>query len=213
MPGRTLRGAKAGRVVRALCEFSPPLPISDLAAKANVAISHASRLVEWLAREALLERKPRGAVEVIDRPGLIRRWAQDYGVLTSNEASAYLDPRGLDNLAARLAQGAIHGRYAVTGSLAASRIAPVAPTRLAMLYVEDVASAATALNLRPAESGVNVMLLTPFDEVVFERTTTAGGLTLVAPGQVAVDLLTSPGRAPSEAEAVLEKLASGKARG
>jgi hypothetical protein len=75
-----------------------------------------------------------------------------------------------------------------------------------MLYVDDVESAAAALALRPTETGANVMLLTPFDEVVLERTWKAGSLTIVAPSQVAVDLLTSPGRAPSEAEAVLERM-------
>jgi hypothetical protein len=76
-----------------------------------------------------------------------------------------------------------------------------------MLYVDNVESAAVALMLRPTETGANVMLLTPFDDVVFERTWKDGGLTFVAASQAAVDLLTSPGRAPSEAEAILERLA------
>jgi hypothetical protein len=32
-PGRSLRGAKAARIVRALCDVPPPLPISELAAQ------------------------------------------------------------------------------------------------------------------------------------------------------------------------------------
>ena len=59
-PGRSLRGRKAARIARALCDFPPPFPISDLAAQAKVDISYASRMVEWLSREALLERRPRG---------------------------------------------------------------------------------------------------------------------------------------------------------
>lgn len=206
-PGRSLRGAKAARIVRALCDFPPPLPISDLAAKAKVDISYASRLVEWLSREALLERRPRGPVESVDRAALIRRWAQDYEVLTSNDARGYLDPRGLDNLIRGLSEGAIRGKYALTGAIAANRMAPIAPPRLAMLYVDNVGSAAAALKIQPTETGANVMLLAPFDNVVFQRTWKDGGLTLVTPSQAAVDLLTSPGRAPSEAEAILEQLA------
>jgi hypothetical protein len=76
-----------------------------------------------------------------------------------------------------------------------------------MLYVDHVESMAVALNLRPTETGANVMLLAPFDDVVFERTWKDGGLTFVAASQAAVDLLTSPGRAPSEAEAIFERLA------
>ena len=74
-------------------------------------------------------------------------------------------------------------------------------------YVDNIGSAATALKIRPTEAGANVMLLAPFDEVVFQRTWEDGGLTLVAPSQAAVDLLTSPGRALSEAGAILERLA------
>lgn len=203
-PSRSLRGPKAGRLVRALADFSPPLSISDLAAKAVVDVSYASRLVEWLAREALVERRPRGPVLAVDLPGLIRRWADDYAVLTSNDARAYLDPRGLDNLVRRLADGSVRGRYAVTGSVAANRMAPVAPARLAMVYVDDPGAIASVLKLRPTEAGANVMLLAPFDDVVFERTWKDKALTLVAASQAAVDLLTSPGRAPSEAEALLE---------
>jgi hypothetical protein len=205
-PARSLRGAKAARIVRALCDFPSPIAISELAAKAKVDISYASRMVEWLSREALLERLPRGAVQSIDKVLMIRRWARDYEVLTSNDARTYFDPRGVANLMRALSQGAIPSRYALTGSLAANRIAPVAPARLAMLYVDDVEATATALNVRPTEAGANVMLLAPFDEVVFDRTWEEQGLTYVAVSQAAVDLLTGPGRAPSEAEAILERL-------
>lgn len=206
-PGRSLRGPKAGRVVRALCDFRLPLSISDLGARAEVDVSYASRLVEWLAQEALLERKPRGAVEAVDRPALIRRWAQDYSVLKSNEARGFLDPRGIDNLVRGLTNAGAR-RMIITGSLAANKIAPIAPARLAMVYVDDIEGAAKFLNLVPADTGANVMLLAPFDEVVFARPATADGLTFVAASQLAVDLLTSPGRAPSEAEAVLQYLSS-----
>jgi len=53
------------------------------------------------------------------------------------------------------------------------------------------------------EVGANVRLLLPFDDVVFERTTDRDALTLAAPSQIAVDLMTSPGRGPSEAEALV----------
>jgi hypothetical protein len=203
--GRSLRGAKAGRVVRALCDFPPPLAVSDLAMKAGVDISYASRLLEWLAREGLLTRVSRGAVEAIDRARMIRRWADDYSVLKSNEARSFLDPRGLSNLLRRLPTSRV--RYAVTGSLAANRLAPVAPARLAMVYLDDPDEAANDLNLTATDAGANVMLLAPFDDIVFERTRTDETVTYVAPSQAAVDLLTSPGRSPAEGEAVLEWMA------
>lgn len=203
-PKRSLRGPKAGRIVRALCDFPPPFAISDLAVKAGVDVSYASRLAEWLAREALVTRAPRGSVLKINRAQLIRRWAEDYSVFKSNDVRSFLDPRGLDNVVRNLNQSQF--RYAVTGSLAANRIAPIAPARLALVYVDDPDAAAAALKLRPAEAGINVMLLTPFDSVVFERTRSDEKFVHVAPSQMAVDLLTGPGRAPSEGEAILEWL-------
>jgi hypothetical protein len=207
LPGRTLKGPKAGRVVRALCDLPVPMSVSSLAASAPVDVSYASRLVEWLAREALVERRPRGAIENVDRARLIRRWATDYAVLRSNDAHGYLDPRGLDNFERRVLSDALT-RYAATGSLAANHLAPTAATRLAMIYVDDVEAAARTLALRPADTGANVMLLEPYDDVVFERTWESGGLRCVAPSQMAVDLLTSPGRGPAEGEAVLETMGS-----
>jgi hypothetical protein len=90
-PGRSLRGPKAGRIVRALCDFPAPLSISDLAVKAGVDVSYASRLVDWLAREAVLTRATRGPVQTVQQAQLIRRWAQDYAVLKSNDARSFLD--------------------------------------------------------------------------------------------------------------------------
>ena len=200
--GRSLRGPKAGRVVRALCDFPPPLAVSDLAVKAGVDISYASRLLDWLAREGLVTRVSRGPVEALDRARMIRRWADDYSVLKSNDARSFLEPRGIANLLRRLTTRRV--RYALTGSLAANRLAPVAPARLAMMYLDDPDETASELNLTATETGANVMLLVPFDEVVFDRTRSDEGVTYVAPSQAAVDLLTSPGRSPAEGEAVLE---------
>ena len=95
----------------------------------------------------------------------------------------------------------------VTGSLAAQRVAAYAPARLAMLYVRDLAAASDALGLRPAGTGANVALATGGHDVVFNRTDSVDGIRMAALSQVAVDLLTGPGRNPSEATALLDWMA------
>jgi hypothetical protein len=40
----------------------------------------------------------RGPVQTVNQPQMIRRWAEDYSVLKSNDARSFLDPRGLENL-------------------------------------------------------------------------------------------------------------------
>jgi hypothetical protein len=93
--------------------------------------------------------------------------------------------------------------YAVTGASAAQRFAPVAPARQVAVYVDDIGGAAERLRLRPADAGANVVLAEPFDPVVFERTTIRERLCVVATTQLAADLLTGPGREPSEGAELL----------
>lgn len=49
-----------------------------------------------------------------------------------------------------------------------------------------------------------MVLVAPASDVAFERTWINGSTTYGALSQVAADLLASPGRAPSEAEALIE---------
>lgn len=205
---RSLKGAAAGRVVRALCDFVPPFGVRTLARISSTPLGTVSRVVSFLEEEALLTRDDKKRVVSVDWPALINRWARDYGVKTSNRMRSYLEPRGLSALAPKLTR---LERYAVTGSLAGPRIAP---TRLAMIYVDDTDAAGSTLDLAPTEAGANVWLLEPYDEVVFERAqslpfgagTQQSIVVAAAPSQVAADLLTSPGRGPQEGEALIEKM-------
>lgn len=49
-----------------------------------------------------------------------------------------------------------------------------------------------------------MVILKPFDPVVFDLTQTEGNLRYAAPSQVAVDCLAGNGRMPAEGEALLE---------
>jgi len=89
--------------------------------------------------------------------------------------------------------------------LAAAEWAAYAPARLAMLYVTAADDAAGAWGLRPADAGANVTLAEPEFDVVFERSLKSkDGFKIAAPTQVVVDLMTGPGRSPSEAEELLK---------
>jgi hypothetical protein len=137
----------------------------------------------------------------VDWPALLRRWAQEAPLESRGETRAFLEPRGLEQLISRLAKS--EERYAITGTLAAAAFAPLAPARLAAIWIRDASGAATRLGLRPTESGANVLLLEPTDDVVFEGATQRDGVWYAGPSQVAADLLTSPGRGPAEAEELI----------
>ncbi len=206
-PARSLKGLVAGRVVQALLGAPLPVGVRDLAERAGTDAGYVSRLLDLLDEAALVERGARSRVERVERVRLVRRWAEDAPLASRGEVGMFLEPRGLTPLIKRLKEAGIG--YAVSGSLAAQRWAPIAPPRLAQVYVDrDVSAAAAALGLRPAESGANVQLVQPRDRAVFQSAAVADdGVSYASPAQVAADLLTSPGRGPSEGEELLRWMA------
>ena len=200
-PLKSLRGRGAGRALRAVVDFRPPFGVRELAGRANVSPATLARVIDLLARDALLTRDARGRVNDVDWDGCLRRWSSDYEFATSNRTTAFLSPRGLSDLTSKLAT--VKWRYALTGSLAAQAFSPIAPARLGTLYVDDMETAVRQLDLREVDSGTNVLIAEPFDPVVYERTTKRDGLTLAAPTQIVADLLTGSGRMPAEGEELL----------
>jgi hypothetical protein len=200
-PARSLRGAKAGRLVRVLLDRKEPPGVRELASLTKIDAGYVSRVLTFLDSEALVTRVGHGRMQSVDWPALLRRWAQEAPLESRGVQRTYLEPRGLSSFMARLTKS--DERYAVTGSLAAAALAPAAPARFATVWVRDAATAATRLSLRPAESGANVLLLEPNDEGVFEGATQRDGVWYTAPSQCAADLLTSPGRGPAEGEELI----------
>lgn len=201
-PARSLKGAKAGRIVRALCDDMPPFSTRKMAESLGINAGYISRVMGFLEREGLIERRKRGPITMVRWRQLIERWAEDYSFSGSNRVIPYLEPKDIAILPQRLAS--VAKRLAITGSAAAATVAPVAPTRLIAAYVESPEAVAQELGLRPAESGANVLLAEPYDPVVFEKIRTENGVPFAALSQIAVDLLTGPGRAPAEAQALLD---------
>ncbi|MFC5749426.1 hypothetical protein [Actinomadura rugatobispora] len=205
-PGRPrgmLKGAPAARIVRALLDFPTSWTVRSLVEMAGVSTGSAYRVVEFLEGEELVNRDRSGSITVPDWEPLLRRWSKDYGFVRNSRVTRWIVPRGLPDLL----RGAVDvsARYAVTGTLAAAEWAPYAPARSAMIYTDSAERAAEQWGLRPAEAGANVILAEPEIDVVFARTlVTAAGVTIAAPSQVSVDLMTGPGRAPSEAEELIE---------
>ena len=196
------QGPKAGRLIRLLVDARPPYGVRELAAAADLAPGYVSRLLDTLDDEALVERSERGRVESVDVGRLVRRWVETYDVFRANKAQRYLAPAGAASALDQLRTVGL--RAAVTGSFAAGRIAPVASPALLAVYVDDPRSVVDALGLIPADQGANVVLLTPFDPVVWERASVVDGLTFVAPSQAAADCLTGNGRMPAEGDALLQ---------
>lgn len=201
-PTNTLRGLPAARVVRALVERRPPWKVRELAEVSGASLGSTARTVDFLEREALLKRDEQKRIVEVDWAELLDRWAADYTIDRGRRTAWRFAPRGaasVEQIVAGLGDG-----YAISGSLAARRVAPYAEPRLALLYVEDLSDAATALDLAEAPDANNVLLVEPRDDLPFVGTRTIDDVRYVALGQIAVDLLTGPGRMPAEGRALIE---------
>ena len=202
-PARSLKGVSAGRVVRALLAAQLPIGVGELAKQADADPGYVSRVLELLNERALVERKKRGPVLEVDRARLMRQWAEEAPLSTRGAVQTYLEPRGLSSLVENLPQTSVP--FAITGSLSAQRFAPVAPPRLAQLYVdENPEELVKQLELRAADVGANVQLIRPNDKTILQTAVRAAdGLSYVTALQTVADLLTSPGRGPAEGEELL----------
>jgi len=207
-PGRprgTLKGEPAAKIVRTVVDFSGPWTIRNLVDVARTSTGATYRVIEFLEREGMATRDESGRINVPDWAHLLRRWSEDYGFVRDNRVNRWIAPRGLPGLMKWIGSSGAPTRYTVTGTVAAAEWAAYAPARMAMIYVDNADEAAGAWDLRPADAGANVLLAEPKYDVVFERARQNGeGVTVAAPTQVVVDLMTGPGRNPSEAEELLE---------
>ncbi len=194
---RSLKGGKAGRIVRALCDWRPPVGVRELAGRAGVDPGYTTRVLSLLTDEDVITRSEDGGIAGVLFSDLLRRWGRDYKV----RAAPYLAPRGTQSFLDGLQT--FPERYALTGSIAVPPEAEIAPARLIRCYVDDAEAASKALDLTRTDSGANILLLEPPDPVVFERTREATGVAMVALGQCVVDLLTGSGREPNEGESLI----------
>lgn len=190
MPERTLRGSRAARLVRVLCDASLPLTLTEAGRRARIDLGYASRLLDWLGHEGFVTRARRGPVTHVDVPGVLARWADSYSALRTHDATGFRDPSAAAGVPDRMK--ALPSRYAITGTFAANRLAVFAPRRPMLVYAERPRDLVTSLGLVATDADPDVIVMAPSDEFVFDRTWRTGGLTFASPSQIAIDLLTGP---------------------
>jgi hypothetical protein len=200
----------AGRVVRFLAQVEPPYGVNDIEGATGISRGYVSRILDRLTDEALIERKPRGLVERVDWPALLRTRGQSVDLFGPNATRTYIAPNGARAAFESLPGSQIAGDVVVTGSFAAVRIAPVAAPALLVLYLRPQGGrlsfdlVAEELGLFEAPEGADVVLLRPANDRIIEDTRTVDGVAMVNVPQLVVDCLSGSGRMPAEGEAVLE---------
>lgn len=192
--GRSLTGARAGRLVRVLVDVAPPYRPTDLAAASRLSLAYVSRLLDVMVEENVVKRRGKQVTEV-DWMGLIRARAEAAPLLPSGRSSEarwapMLAPKGVPPVLRRLAK-AQPERVAVTGPFAATAVAPRTVGGQLMLYVDDdmLAEIGTQLGLIPTEHGADVVLIRAPDPVVFAGLRSIDGASHVALSQLTIDCL------------------------
>lgn len=194
------------RVARALVDRRPPWRTRELAGYSGASLGSTARMIAFLDREALVRRDAAGSVEDADWSGILWRWADDYDLTKRRRVTRALVPRGVDAIADGLRDSSTS--YAVSGSLAARRVAPEAEARLGLLYAQDTEAVLAALRARASSGATNLLVIEPADDTPFVRSFDDQGVRYVAYSQAAVDLLAGPGRMPQEGDAPLEWIAA-----
>jgi hypothetical protein len=199
-----IRGAKAGAVVRVLVDASPPYTGTQIARGARVTEGYVSRILDTLAEEGLIDRERAGPITGVDWPAMLRRRARALDLFRPNGSYRYIARNGASRLIDRLrARARDDALPTVTGSFAASRLAPVAAPSLLVVYSMRPRQLEAELELLPADAGADTVLVRPDNTVAFARASHDGGFAWAAPSQVAIDCLSGTGRMPSEGEALI----------
>jgi hypothetical protein len=216
---RLLKGLKAGRLVRALTDVTPPYTATHLADATKLSAAYISRLLESLEDQAIISRRGR-AITDVEWNSLLRARAESYDLLKAGTVASFAATQGLDMVLNRIRNQQAHnepsGRVAVTGPVAAAKVSPITVGGQLILYLEvdpthpdpqeAIDTFSRSLRLLPSAQGGNVLLLTGDDPVIFTGTRLIDGVPHVALSQLALDSLSGPGRMPAEAEEILDHM-------
>ena len=113
-----------------------------------------------LTKKHWSRRGSRGEVEECDWPALLRRWARG-ATLAGRRSGQFIAPEGPKSVVDSLLKTS--RRWVISGSFAATSLAPVTAPSLLLVYVEDFADARSAARLLPTDQGADVLLVEPSD--------------------------------------------------
>lgn len=208
--GRGIGGRQAGALVRALIDVSPPYRATELAEATGLALPYVSRLLDTIEQMGLLVRERRLVVQV-DWAELLAARSATHRLAKIGTPYRLATKTGPDEVLHRLA-GSVAGldRWAITGSYAARRVAPLAIGGQLMLYasITDVQQVRKTLNvLQAPDTAAADLLIYPEPDplsALWSGATLEDDLPYVALSQTVLDCNGGSGRMPAEGAAVLE---------
>jgi hypothetical protein len=173
----------------------------DLAKEAQVSLGMITQVSKKLIEEEWLKKTSQG-ISLTQPEKLLVDWSNNY-TIKRNVQNNYYSMKPLQDLEIEIADTCrkLNIPYALTGFSASNRLAPMVRGQRAMLYVSrDIDSVAEIVDLKPVESGANIILIQPYDDGVFWNAKSIGDLEISEPVQVYLDLKRYPGRGEEAAD-------------
>lgn len=193
----TLKGNAPARVLSYLIEkdLDFPLSLPMLIKLAGSSASTGYRVVEVLEKAGALSLE-NGRIVKVDWEKILELWSEDYSFFGNNKVLRFFDPRGRENTLKNLAR-IRKSEYALTGSYAAQQYRAYAPAMQLTMYAKYPLQLAEELGLIPMDEGDIFIAATAFDSI-FDRSNVINNVSTACVSQIALDLLSGPGRNPSE---------------
>jgi len=205
---RSLFSPKAERILRVLLTSGPrEWKVEEVALEADVSLGQVSNVKKLLADQEWIDAKAVG-FSLSDPFSLLEEWSQNYKY-RRNKILSYYSMLGVAEFEYKLREICQREniRYGLTGFSGSSRYAPAVRYQRAMAYVQaEIDELIETLEIKPVDSGANVMLLKPYDDGVFYGTQEKEGFMVVSPIQTYLDLCSYRGRGEEAAEILLDKV-------
>ncbi len=198
---------KSSRILRVLLE-NPRTAwlMQDLSREAAVSVGTVAAVKQGLSAMDQLADNRR--VLLANPAAVLTQWAASRPNFEQSQLECYttLAP---DEVLGKLAGYAksCDVRFALCGLTAAWRLTPMVRSPRSTVYLlDDLATAAEMVGLKPVSSGGNLVLVRPCDDGVFYRCTERQGLPVTGPVQTFVDCAAIAGRGEEAAEAVADQV-------
>jgi len=194
---------KASRLLRVLLENSKKTwTFSRLSQASQTNLRTTFNVISLLSEKGLIEKK-RGAIALIKPGDLLDYWAQNYGLKKNRIQTFFSFARSFEEFLIGLKKAAsgLKIPYALTLHSGASLVAPYVRFSDVHLYISgEVKPWIKRLDLRPAESGGTIHLISPYDEGVFYNKQEIDGAWIVGNIQLYLDLYRYPARGREQAD-------------
>jgi len=205
---RSLFSPKAERVLRVLLtNGQKDWKVEELALEANISLGQVSNVKKLLADQEWIVEKRIG-FSLKEPELLLKEWSKNYSY-QQNEVLSFYTLLGTSDFEFKLGEVCQRDniRYALTGFSGSSRYAPAVRYQRATAYVENnFDKIIEPLEIKPVDSGANVLLLKPYDEGVFYGTQEQNGTKIVSAVQNYLDVCDMRGRGQEAAEKLLEEV-------